>query len=132
MTTGNIITTDGLKITLNRTFKVSPDFLAPSKFKIGTGSTTPTDSDTDLDNVVAINGGNTKSFISGYPVLDEINIQSTIRTLLNSVEANGNSITEFGIFNEDGSPLMFSRSVFTAITKTASVQISFVQKDKIE
>lgn len=132
MANGQIITTNGLKIVLNRTFKSSPDFLAPSKFKVGTGTTTPIESDTDLDTVITINGGNTKSFISGYPVLDETNIQSTIRTLLTSVEANGNSISEFGIFNEDGSPIMFSRSVFTAITKTSSVQISFVQKDKIE
>ncbi len=96
---------------------------------MGTGTTTPIISDTDLDTVVAINGENTKSFVSGYPVLDETNFQATIRALINSVEANGNSITEFGLFNEDGSPLMFSRTVFTAITKTSSVEVSFVEKE---
>lgn len=127
--TGQIITTDGLKIILDRTFKSSPTLLPPSKFKVGVGTTDPTISDTDMESVVAINGGNTKSFVSGYPVLDETNLQATIRCLLNSLEANGNSLTEFGLFNEDGSPLMFSRTVFVPITKTSSIEISFVEKE---
>lgn len=127
--TGQIITTDGLKIVLNRTFKSSPDLLAPSKFKVGTGTTNPVISDTDLETVVAIDGGNIKSFVSGYPVLDDTNLQATIRCLLNSLEANGNNLTEFGLFNEDGSPLMFSRTVFNPVNKTSSVEISFVEKE---
>lgn len=129
MSNGQIITNDGLKIVLNRTFKSSPDFLAPSEFKVGIGTTTPSDADTDLDNVVAIDGGNTKSFVSGYPVLDNTNLQATIRCFLTSLEANGNSLTEFGLFNEDGSPLMFSRTVFTPITKNNSIEVSFVEKE---
>ena len=112
-----------------RKFKAIPDYLAPSKFKVGTGTTTPVIGDTDLVNVVAINGGNTKSFVSGYPILDETNFQATIRAFLSSVEANGNSITEFGLFNEDGSQLMFSRTVFTDITKTSAVEIRIVEKE---
>ena len=130
--TGQKIVNNGRKIILNRAFKSSPDYLAPSKFKIGTGTTNPTTSDTDIETGVNINGGATKSFISGYPTLDETNIQSTIRCLLNAVEGNGNNITEYAIFNEDGTALMFSRAVFTPINKTSSVQVSFVQKDKIE
>ena len=129
MSTGQKITTNGLKLSLNRIFKATPDYLSPTKFKVGTNTATPTVSDTDLGTVVAINGGNTKSFVTSYPVLDETNMQSTIRCLLLSTEANGNSLTEFGVFNEDGTPLMFSRSVFTPITKTISTQISFVEKD---
>ena len=130
MATGQLITNNGLKISLNRTYKATPDYLAPTKFKIGTGTTTPTVSDTDVETGVNINGGATKSFVSGYPTLDETNMQSTIRCFLDTTEANGNSLTEFGLFNEDGTPLMFSHAVFTSISKTASVQISFVQKDK--
>ena len=130
MGTGQIITNSGLKIALNRTFKTNPDYLAPTKFKVGTGTTTPTSSDTDVESVVTINGGNTKSFVSGYPVLDETNFQATIRCLLDTTEANGNSLTEFGLFNEDASPLMFSRTVFTAISKTTSVQVSIIEKEK--
>ena len=130
MATGTTIVNNGLKISLNRTYKASPDYSAPTKFKIGTGTTTPTAADTDVETGVNINGGATKSFVSGYPTLDETNLLAIIRTLLLTTEGNGNSITEFGVFNTDGSPLMFSHAVFTAITKTTSVQINFVQKDK--
>ena len=131
MATGNIVTDQGLKIMLNRTFKTTPDYTVPSVFSVGTGTGTPAVSDTALGSIVAINGGNTKSFVSGYPILDEDNLQVTVRCLLTTTEANGNSLTEFGIFNEDASPLMFSRAVHTAITKTSSVQVFYVQKDKI-
>ncbi len=132
MATGNVITTNGLKMMLNRTFKATPDYSAPTLFKIGTGTTTPVVGDTDVETGVNINGGATKIFVTGYPSLDEVNIQSTIRGLLDTTEGNGNAVTEFGVFNTDGSPLMFSHSVFTAITKTTSVQVSFVEKDLIE
>jgi len=131
MGTGSVITDNGKKIFLNRTFKNTPDYSAPSVFKIGVGTTTPVESDTDVESGVNINGGATKSFVSGYPTLDEANLQSTVRCFLNSLEGNGNALTEFGLFNEDGTPLMFSRSVFTAISKTNSVEISFVQKDQV-
>ena len=130
MGTGTLVTNNGLKISINRIYKATPDYKAPTKFKIGTGSTTPAVGDTDVETGVNINGGAIKSFVSGYPSLDETNFQSTIRCLLDTTEGNGNSLTEFGLFNEDGSPLMFSHVVFAAISKTASVQISFVQKDR--
>ncbi|MHA1302313.1 MAG: hypothetical protein ACTSPI_01240 [Candidatus Heimdallarchaeaceae archaeon] len=117
---------------LNRAFKATPDYLAPTKFKIGTGTTTPDATDTDVETGVNINGGATKSFVSGYPTFDETNHQVTIRCFLTTVEGNTNNITELGLFNEDGTPLMYSHAVFTAISKTSSVEVSFVQKDKIE
>ena len=131
MGTGQVVTNAGLKLALNRVFKVSPDYLAPTKCKIGTGTSTPAVGDTDVETGVNINGGATKSFVTSYPTFDETNMQATIRCLLNAVEGNGNSLTEFGIFNEDGSPLMFSHAVFTAISKTSSVEVTFVQKDKL-
>ncbi len=130
MATGTVITNNGLKIMLNRGYKATPDYTAPTVFKIGTGTTTPVVSDTDVETGVNINGGATKSFVSGYPTLDETNIQATIRCLVLTTEANGNSLTEFGLFNTDGSALMFSHAVYAAITKTTSVQVSFVQKDR--
>ena len=130
MGTGQVITNSGLKIAINRTFKAIPDYLVPSKFKVGTGTTTPTTSDTDVETVKTINGGNTKSFVTGYPVLDEANFQAIIRCLLTTTDANGSNLAEFGLFNEDSSPLMFSHMVFTAITKTTSVQVSIVEKDR--
>lgn len=132
MANGNVITTNGVKIMLNRTYKDSPDYLAPTKFKIGVGTTTPSVDDTDIESGVNINGGATKSFVSGYPSLDETNMQATIRCFLNSTEGNGNNLTEFGVFNEDSTPLMFSHAVFTSISKTNATEISFVQKDTIQ
>lgn len=132
MATGSTITTNGLKVMLNRTFKATPDYTAPTRFKLGTGTTTPAVGDTDMETPVNINGTEFKNFVSGYPSLDETNLQATIRCLVLTTEANGNSLTEFGIINTDGTPLLFSHSVFTAITKTTSVQISFIEKDKLE
>ena len=131
MSTGQIVTTVGKKVILNRAFKSAPDYTTFSKFKVGTGTNTPAIGNTDLQTPVNINGGQTKTFLSGYPVLDEINMNVTIRTILLTTEANGNTLTEFGIFNTDGSPAMLSRSVFTALTKTTSVQVVFVEKDKV-
>lgn len=128
--TGQIITNNGALIQLHRTFIALPTVSSPTLFKIGTGTTNPTVLDTDVETGVNINGGATKGFVSGYPVLDTTNLQSTIRTTLDTTEGNGNSITEFALFNTDGTPLMFARAVFTAITKNNKVIISFVEKDK--
>ena len=131
MSTGQIITTAGKKLVLNRTFKVTPDYLSPTQFKVGTGTDTPVIGDTDLGTAVTIDATNFKDIASGYPTLDETNMQATIRCILLTTEANSNSLTEFGIVNEDTSPILFSRLVHTAITKTTSVQVIYVEKDKI-
>lgn len=129
--TGQVVTNNGLKLATNRIFKATPDYLAPSVYKIGTGTTAPDVSDTDVETGVNINGGATKSFVTGYPTIDETNNQIIIRCFLNTAEGNGNALTEFGLFNEDGTALMYSHAVFTAISKTTAIEISFVQKDKV-
>ena len=126
-----IITTSGKKLILNRTFLSSPTITAPVQFSIGTGTTAPAAGDTDLETPVSIDGDNFKAFVSGYPVLDTTNLQSTIRCFINSLEANGNDLTEFGILNSDATKQLFSRAVFTAISKTSSNEITIIQKDKI-
>ena len=80
---------------------------------------------------LASSGDFTQTFVSGYPVFDETNIQATTRALLNSLEANGQELTEFGLFNTDATELMWGHSVHTALTKSSSTEISYVQKDKI-
>ena len=115
---------------LNRTFKSSPDYTAPSLFKIGTGTTTPTISDTDLETPVNIDGDNFKSFVSGYPIINETNLDITFRCLVSTNEANGNSLTEFGIVNTDSTKKLFSRAVHTPISKTSGIIISYIEKDK--
>ncbi len=129
--TGQVISNNGRTIALNRLWEPTPDYTAPTVFKIGTGTTDPTVSDTDIETGVNINGGATKTFVSGYPILDEATIQATIRAILLTTEGNGNDLTEFALFNTDGSPKMFSRTVHTVISKTSSVQIIYVEKDKV-
>ena len=132
MATGQIVTTQGKLIAFNRLWKAVPDYTTPTLFKVGTGTNTPAIGNTDLQTPVDITAGvQTKAFASGYPTLDETNLQSLIRSILLTTEGNTNSITEFGIVNTDGTAKLYSRAVFTPITKTTSVQVIFVQKDKI-
>ena len=129
--TGSKIVNNGRIIALNRLWKASPDYSAPTVFKIGTGTTDPTTSDTDIETGVNINGGATKTFVSGYPILNETTLQATIRAILLTTEGNGNDLTEFALFNTDGTPKMFSRLVHTLISKTSGVQVIYVEKNKI-
>ena len=52
MATTSVITDEGFKIVLNRSFKSSPDYTVPSKMSIGTGTTAASISDTDLENPI--------------------------------------------------------------------------------
>jgi len=116
---------------LDRTFNTSPTRTAPTQFKVGTGTTTPDNSDTDLVTPVTIGASNFKDFVSGYPVLDTSNNQVTIRGFVATTEANSNTLTEFGLVNEDGTRLLFSRAVHTSVTKTNTVEVTYLEKDKI-
>ncbi len=126
-----IITTDGRKIVMDRTFNASPTRTAISQFKVGTGTTAPALGDTDLETPVSIDGDNFKNFVTGYPSLDLTNMQATVRAILLSTEANGNNLTEWGTVNTDGTPLLFSRSTFSTLAKTSSVEVAFIEKDKL-
>lgn len=75
------IVDDGIKINMNRTFKSVPDYTEVSKFKVGTGTTTYSFSDSDLVNPVIITGGedvDTCEVITGWSA-----------NLTNSVSLNG-------------------------------------------
>ena len=130
---GQIVTTNGKGIVLNRTFLATPTQLAPSQFEVGTGTTAPVVGDTDLETKVTLDGGSTyfKDFVSGFPTLDTTNIQATTRMFLNSLEANGNDLTEMGVFNADGTPVLFSRSTFTSLSKTSSIEVTFIEKNSV-
>lgn len=130
MATGQVIVNNGRLTALHRTFTAAPTITAPSRFKIGTGTTTPAVGDTDMQTPVNINGTAFKNFVSGFPSLDTTNMIATVRCFVATTEANGNSLTEFGIINTDGTPLLFSHSVHTAITKNNTVQVTYLEKDK--
>jgi len=127
----SIITNKGKLIMLNRTWKATPDYTTMSTFKIGTGTTAPAITDTDIETGVNINGGATKSFVTGFTTLDETNFQATIRCFLNTLEGNGNNLTEMAIFNTDATPKMWSRMTHTSVTKSNSIEITYIQKDKL-
>jgi len=88
------------------------DYLASlaSQGEVGTGTTDPTVGDTSLENPIA----GTKKALD-----DAITETNTITFVysLGASEANGNNITEFGLWNSD----LISRVVFSAITKTSDV-----------
>jgi len=129
---GQIVTTKGKGIVLNRTFLATPTQLAPSQFEVGTGTTAPVVGDTDLETKVILSGADYfKDFVSGFPTLDTTNIQATTRMFLNSLEANGNDLTEMGVFNADGTPVLFSRSTFTSLSKTSSIEVTFIEKNSV-
>jgi len=72
-----------------------------------------------------------KTFISGYPTIDEPNIRSTIRCYLTTIEATGFNITEIGIFN-NGSPIkLITRDVFDSQSKSSTDEIAFIIKDQM-
>ena len=125
--TNQIVTFQGKKLILNRTFKATPDYTTPSLFSVGTGTTDPVVGNTTMETPVSIDGDNFKAFVSGYPSLNETTLQSTIRCFINSLEANGNDLTEFGILNSDGTKILFSRAVFTALSKTSSTEVTIIQ-----
>jgi len=132
MSNGQIVTTQGKGIAFHRLWTPSPTQTAPTLFAVGTGTNTPVIGDTDLQTPVTIAGGNAfKTFDVGYPSLDTTNLQATIRCLLLTTDANGNSLTEFGLKNTDGTKKLFSRAVHTPVTKSTSVQVIYIEKDKI-
>ncbi len=125
MGNGAIYSISGMVGLQNRGYKSSPDYTVPSRFGIGTGTTTPAVGDRSLDTAITAwsSGSDFKNFSSGYPTFDETNQKITVRGFVASTEANGNSITEYGDFNTDGAPNISSRIVFTPITKTSTVQV---------
>jgi hypothetical protein len=86
-----------------------------------------------MDDIKLVSSGDyILSLSSGYPVLDETNLQATFRATLNTLQANGYPLREFGLFNTDSSRIMVSRSVHTEIDKTNQVEVSYVEKDKLD
>jgi hypothetical protein len=129
---GLMITQAGRKLALNRIFKAVPDYAAPTVFSVGTGASTPMYTDGAMEAVVQIAGSDTKILVAGYPIIDELTFQASFRCLVLTTECNGNDLVEFGLLNTDVSPVLFSRTVYTAITKTSDVQIIYIEKDKLE
>lgn len=132
MATGAIICNNGKNAMWKRGF--SSSITVFSQWRIGTGTTTPAAADTGLQTPLsgwASGGLDYKNFMTGYPTYDTGNRRVTWRGQVLSTEANGNTITELAEFNTDGTPIMLSRTVHLAISKSSSVTIIYEVKHKI-
>lgn len=113
---------------LNRTFKETPDYSFIQKGSIGIGTTNAAVDDTDLESVISgwANGDDKKIYEDGFPALFEPDKTASTRTFVTSLQANGNSITEYADFNGDGgTPRIGGRFTFTGITKNKNIQVFF-------
>ena len=115
-------------------YSESPTITALTQFKIGTGTTEPTDTDKDVESVISgwNEGTDAKDYVAGYPSFGTGAGTVTTRGFVASTQGTGNAITEVGEFNEDASPVMFSRNTFTAINKTNQQEIAFIFEYEIE
>jgi hypothetical protein len=84
--------------------------------KVGTVSTAPTRSDTDLGTV-----NDSVPVIYTFPAVDRVVFEGI---LTNSSPANGAALVEAGLFNNSNQ--MFSRQVYPVVTKTAALQLKYI------
>ncbi len=71
----------------------------------------------------------TKTFTSGYPIIDEDTKDVTVRCDLSSVEANGYLLSGFGMFNTDSTAKMEGIDDFSVESKTDTDEIIFTIKN---
>jgi len=73
-----------------------------------------------------------KDFTSGYPTVDETNMEIVTESYLNSLEANGFLINGVGTFNTDTSVLMQDAFQFTGISKSNTDELIFEIKNRLK
>lgn len=125
MSTGSIYTDNGLNLFLKRMYRSSETIV--SQFQQGTGTNTPIATDTSLQTAI----GAKINFVTGYPVFDTTNKRVSLRGFVNSGTNNGNTITEVGTYNTDGTPVMATRDVHTAKAKTANIEMAYIWVNSI-
>lgn len=132
MANGAVVTKNMKNVMLDRGFKATPTNLAYTQGSIGTGTTTPAEGDTALETVISSwNTTDFKDYATGFPSFDAPNKKVTVRTIVTSTQANSNTITEYGDFNKDGTPVIGGHFVFTGIIKTTSIQVFFTPTYKM-
>jgi len=132
MGVGTVITNNGLKLAMHRIFDANPVYTPPNSFEVGVGTATPTFNDTALGSPINIGSNVSQSVVSGYPVYDNTNMVVQSEGIILTTQCNGNNISEFGLVNQDSTPVLFSHCVFNAINKTNAVQLVFIEKDVIQ
>lgn len=82
------------------------------------------DGDIMMDDIKLISTGDyLKNLETNYPAIDYSTYEVTSRARIPTTSAIGYNITEFGLFNADGTPLLESHDVFTAVSKSSSDEI---------
>ena len=89
---------------------------APTHMAVGDDTTTPDDEDTTLGNELDRNANATAT--AG----DD---SATFSMILTTAEANGNTLTEAGLFNAGTNGDMYVRFTHGGIIKTAAVEIEY-------
>lgn len=89
-------------------------------YRIGTGTSAVTASDTALQTQVNVSVGNAQKAIDSatYPAANKVQFDFTI----DNDEANGNNLSEFALYTSDA--VMFARVVRTPFAKTNAVAIT--------
>jgi len=131
MANGQVLTKIGFSVMMERAYDSTPSYNQISQFKIGTGSTTPTTSDTILDSMISSwtypLGYEQKNCASvGFLIAQQ---KAVIASLVAPKEANGNTITELGLTHcyEMSCPDdICARIVFTGVAKTIDNQLYVV------
>lgn len=96
-------------------------------------ATTWSDGDFMVDDIKVISSDDYfDTFESGYPSIDYTNLEVSIQVRITTVQANGYDLSEWGVFNDDGTPLMESRDTFTALSKGSSDEFIFTSRVTIE
>lgn len=85
-------------------------------FAVGTGTTAPVAGDTTLG---------AEQFRDVITTLTKDAAKLTVTYYLASGSANGNTLTEAGIFTTDVDGTMYSRALYTGIAKTASIAVTY-------
>jgi len=89
---------------------------APTHSAVGTDTTTPDDEDTTLGNELVRNANATAT--AGTD-------SATFSMILATTEANGNNLSEAGLFNAGTNGDMYVRFTHGDIVKTASVEVEY-------
>jgi len=122
MATGGVITNAGKQLILKRIYSNSTANPIQT-LSVGTGTTTPAETDTALENAVL-----TGISILGGPLVDSSTNTLTTKYFISSLQANGYNLSECGEFNSDN--VMLGRDVFTAISKTNAKEITIIMKHR--
>ena len=103
MATGSLITNGGKNILLNRAYKVTPDYLAPTQFKVGINNGTPAAGDTDLDQPVPISGTESVDDCETADWVDSADMTTTLNSTTFKEGVGALNLTKDGVASDTAS-----------------------------